>query len=200
MKKIFILITTLLCLLTGCSFQNKELDFNINNDFKIINTEHQKDKYILTIKSEKDIDEFIHSVKKTYSREKINLEIKLFHTDAKNTEFDIENLKDFRELDYYNSYNNFYISKTYTDLPLIKDANKLSEFENKSVKETENKIKISITMKNTSDLSEMISELKIYINLVKQENKTNKTIEITVNNKYIYDGKNYLIIQKKVEI
>ena len=200
MKKIFILITTLLCLLTGCSFQNKELDFNINNDFKIINTEHQKDKYILTIKSEKDIDEFIHSVKKTYSREKINLEIKLFHTDAKNTEFDIENLKDFRELDYYNSYNNFYISKTYTDLPLIKDANKLSEFENKSVKETENKIKISITMKNTSDLSEMISELKTYINLVKQENKTNKTIEITVNNKYIYDGKNYLIIQKKVEI
>ena len=171
MKKYkLILLTILLCFLCGCSSTKKtEINFDIDDNFEIVSVEKENNNYSLIIKSEKDIKEYLKKFKTINSNYLGTLKIELYHTTAKDYNFSEENLKN------------------YIDLPNIEASDYLSEFTTDNVEETKNEINIDITMKNTDNLKELISEIKTYTKFVKELNDTNKIIKITVNNTYIYE-------------
>ena len=189
MKKYkLILLTILLCFLCGCSSTKKtEINFDIDDNFEIISVEKENNNYSLIIKSEKDIKEYLKKFKTINSSYLGTLKIELYHTTAKDYNFSEENLKNYIGLIEYSTSNNFYKMKRYIDLPNIEASDYLSEFTTDNIEETKNEINIEITMKNTDNLKELISEVKTYANLVKELNDTNKIIKITVNNTYIYE-------------
>ena len=55
-------------------------------------------------------------------------------------------------------------------------------------------------MNKIEDVGELIAELKTYLNIVKELNNTTKTIQIIVNNTYIYDNNDYLIKIKTLKL
>lgn len=189
MKKYkLILLTILLCFLCGCSSTKKtEINFDIDDNFEIVSVEKENNNYSLIIKSEKDIKEYLKKFKTINSSYLGTLKIELYHTTAKDYNFSEENLKNYIGLIEYSTSNNFYKMKRYIDLPNIEASDYLSEFTTDNIEETKNEINIEITMKNTDNLKELISEVKTYANLVKELNDTNKIIKITVNNTYIYE-------------
>lgn len=189
MKKYkLILLTILLCFLCGCSSTKKtEINFDIDDNFEIVSVEKENNNYSLIIKSEKDIKEYLKKFKTINSSYLGTLKIELYHTTAKDYNFSEENLKNYIGLIEYSTSNNFYKMKRYIDLPNIEASDYLSEFTTDNIEETKNEINIEITMKNTDNLKELISEVKTYANIVKELNDTNKIIKITVNNTYIYE-------------
>lgn len=189
MKKYkLILLTILLCFLCGCSSTKKtEINFDIDDNFEIVSVEKENNNYSLIIKSEKDIKEYLKKFKTINSSYLGTLKIELYHTTAKDYNFSEENLKNYIGSIEYSNSNNFYKIKSYIDLPNIEASDYLSEFITDNIEETKNEINIDITMKNTDNLKELISEIKTYAKLVKELNDTNKIIKITVNNTYIYE-------------
>lgn len=198
-KLIIIFFSFIFIFLTGCNFNKEEkteINFNLNKNFEIISQEKNDNVYYLTIKSEKNISEYIKEINKHYSNEKLNLEISLFHEYAKDTNFSMENLNDFRSLINYKTNEKYYTEKTYIELPNIDLSDSISEFMNEKIEESENTINIYITMKNIENINKLISELKTYISQVQTLNNTDKNIQIIVNNTYFYNGGNTLIIHK----
>lgn len=199
-KILFICLLIFSIFIIGCTRQNNELSFDINKDFEIVNIEKNDEKYILTIKSDNDIREYLRNLNEKYGDKDIDIEIKLFHKNAINTSFSIENLNEYIGEITFNTNKNNYKLKTYVNLPLIEKIENIQEFHNEKVIETDDEIQIKIKMSDTSNISTMIGELKTYIDLVKSLNETEKRIVITVNNTYIFDGSNYFIKIKKIDI
>lgn len=197
MKKYkLILLTILLCFLCGCSSTKKtEINFDIDDNFEIVSVEKENNNYSLIIKSEKDIKEYLKKFKTINSSYLGTLKIELYHTTAKDYNFSEENLKNYIGSIEYSTSNKFYKMKRYIDLPNIEASDYLSEFTTDNIEETKNEINIDITMKNTDNLKELISEVKTYANLVKELNDTNKLIKITVNNTYIYEYNSSILIK-----
>lgn len=197
MKKYkLILLTILLCFLCGCSSTKKtEINFDIDDNFEIVSVEKENNNYSLIIKSEKDIKEYLKKFKTINSSYLGTLKIELYHTTAKDYNFSEENLKNYIGSIEYSTSNKFYKIKRYIDLPNIEASDYLSEFTTDNIEETKNEINIDITMKNTDNLKELISEVKTYANLVKELNDTNKLIKITVNNTYIYEYNSSILIK-----
>lgn len=197
MKKYkLILLTILLCFLCGCSSTKKtEINFDIDDNFEIVSVEKENNNYSLIIKSEKDIKEYLKKFKTINSSYLGTLKIELYHTTAKDYNFSEENLKNYIGSIEYSTSNKFYKMKRYIDLPNIEASDYLSEFTTDNIEETKNEINIDITMENTDNLKELISEVKTYANLVKELNDTNKLIKITVNNTYIYEYNSSILIK-----
>lgn len=194
MKKILFIILFIILSCTACQKNEKtQIDFNIDKDFKIMSVTQDNKIYHISMKSEDNIEKFLKNFKKKYPNEDITLNISLFHLNTKHHDFSIENLNEFRQFITYATNSNSYTIKEYLSLPNIDAATSISEFKNEKIEETKNLITIYIEMNKIEDVGELIAELKTYLNIVKELNNTTKTIQIIVNNTYIYDNNDYLI-------
>lgn len=201
MKKILFIILFIILSCTACQKNEKtQIDFNIDKDFKIMSVTQDNKIYHISMKSEDNIEKFLKNFKKKYPNEDITLNISLFHLNTKHHDFSIENLSEFRQFITYATNSNNYTIKEYLSLPNIDAATSISEFKNEKIKETKNLITIYIEMNKIEDVGELIAELKTYLNIVKELNNTTKTIQIIVNNTYIYDNNDYLIKIKTLKL
>lgn len=201
MKKILFIILFIILSCTACQKNEKtQIDFNIDKDFKIMSVTQDNKIYHISMKSEDNIEKFLKNFKKKYPNEDITLNISLFHLNTKHHDFSIENLNEFRQFITYATNSNSYTIKEYLSLPNIDAATSISEFKNEKIEETKNLITIYIEMNKIEDVGELIAELKTYLNIVKELNNTTKTIQIIVNNTYIYDNNDYLIKIKTLKL
>lgn len=201
MKKILFIILFIILSCTACQKNEKtQIDFNIDKDFKIMSVTQDNKIYHISMKSEDNIEKFLKNLKKKYPNEDITLNISLFHLNTKHHDFSIENLNEFRQFITYATNSNSYTIKEYLSLPNIDAATSISEFKNEKIEETKNLITIYIEMNKIEDVGELIAELKTYLNIVKELNNTTKTIQIIVNNTYIYDNNDYLIKIKTLKL
>lgn len=201
MKKILFIILFIILSCTACQKNEKtQIDFNIDKDFKIMSVTQDNKIYHISMKSEDHIEKFLKNFKKKYPNEDITLNISLFHLNTKHHDFSIENLNEFRQFITYATNSNSYTIKEYLSLPNIDAVTSISEFKNEKIEETKNLITIYIEMNKIEDVGELIAELKTYLNIVKELNNTTKTIQIIVNNTYIYDNNDYLIKIKTLKL
>lgn len=201
MKKILFIILFIILSCTACQKNEKtQINFNIDKDFKIMSVTQDNKIYHISMKSEDNIEKFLKNFKKKYPNEDITLNISLFHLNTKHHDFSIENLSEFRQFITYATNSNNYTIKEYLSLPNIDAATSISEFKNEKIEETKNLITIYIEMNKIEDVGELIAELKTYLNIVKELNNTTKTIQIIVNNTYIYDNNDYLIKIKTLKL
>lgn len=174
--------------------------FQLNKDFEVTDFEQDNHLITLTVKSDEDIIDYVSALTDKFSSDKFTFYIYLFHTNENNPTFSTDNLTNFRGLITFRTDMNKYTLQKYILLPQIEMANTLSAFTNKDVKNENDLLTVSIEMNiDGMSISDLVSQLKLYVYFVQKENKLSKPIKVIINDTYIYESENYIIQKISVD-
>lgn len=174
--------------------------FQLNKDFEVMNFEQDNHLITLTVKSDRDITEYVSELTDKFLSDNFTFYIYLFHTNENNPTFSTDNLTNFRGLITFRTDMNKYTLQKYIILPQIEMADTLSAFTNKDVKNENDLLTVSIELNiDEMSLSDLVSQLKLYVSFIQKENKLSKAIKVIVNDTYIYESENYIIQKISVD-